>query len=138
APRLKDSNSLLTSQLMKLCEEPTKPIEKFIEDRFGISLKAFARLTGITMVDSYYKDYAVYTTWKFDITCKDEDKENKEEKPEILMIDVIPIAKACCIEHESRIKGLSINILVRLFQIMIARVSENTMIQLLQLIFSSE
>ena len=62
----------------------------------------------------------------------DEDKENKEEKPEILMIDVIQIAKACCIKHESRIKGLSINILVRLFQIMIALFSENTMIQLLQ------
>jgi hypothetical protein len=75
-------------------------------------------LTGITYIDAYYKDFAVYVTWKFDITCKTEDM---EKKPNTLMVDVISVANACCTDHTKRIKGLSINTLVRLFQIMIVR-----------------
>src|SRR5207244_8175780 len=80
-------------------------------------------------------NYAVYVTWNFDITCKAEDKETK---PDTLITDVISVATACCIDHTNRIKGLSINILIRLFQIMITRFPETTMAQLLRSFFASE
>src|ERR1051325_381747 len=60
------------------------------------------------------------------------------KKPDKLMTDVISVATACCTEHSTRIKGLGINILVRLFQIMIIQFSEKTIVQLLQLLFSPE
>ncbi|PKC53126.1 hypothetical protein RhiirA1_430152, partial [Rhizophagus irregularis] len=92
APRLMD-NSLLTLQLMKLRESPSKPMNEFVEERLGVNLNVIASLTGITYIDAYYKDFAVYSTWKFDIKCKTEDI---EKKPVTLMMDVISVANACC------------------------------------------
>ncbi|PKC13430.1 hypothetical protein RhiirA5_351617, partial [Rhizophagus irregularis] len=126
APRLMD-NSLLTLQLMRLRESPSKPMNEFVEERLGVNLNVIASLTGITYIDAYYKDFAVYSTWKFDIKCKTEDI---EKKPVTLMMDVISVANACCTDHTTRIKGLSINTLVRLFQIMIVRFPEKTIAKL--------
>jgi hypothetical protein len=132
APRLKD-NSLLTLQLMKLHDPPAKPMEEFVEERLGVGLNVIASLTGITYIDAYYKDYAVYVRWKFDITYK---AEYREKEPDTLMMDVISVANACCTDHKDRIKGLSINTLVRLFQIMIARFPEETISKLFRSLFS--
>ncbi|PKY37907.1 hypothetical protein RhiirA4_391196, partial [Rhizophagus irregularis] len=126
APRLMD-NSLLTLQLMKLRESPSIPMNEFVEERLGVNLNVIASLTGITYIDAYYKDFAVYSTWKFDIKCKTEDI---EKKPVTLMMEVISVANACCTDHTTRIKGLSINTLVRLFQIMIVRFPEKTIAKL--------
>ncbi|PKK65554.1 hypothetical protein RhiirC2_754860, partial [Rhizophagus irregularis] len=126
APRLMD-NSLLTLQLMRLRESPSKPMNEFIEERLGVNLNVIASLTGIIYLDAYYKDFAVYSTWKFDIKCE---TENIEKKPVTLMMDVISVANACCTDHTTRIKGLSINTLVRLFQIMIVRFPEKTIAKL--------
>jgi hypothetical protein len=134
APRLAD-NSLLTLQLMDLRDSPVKPMNEFVEERLGVKLSVISSLTGITYIDAYYKDFAVYVTWKFDIICKVEDM---EKKPDTLMMDVISVANACCISHTERIKGLSINTLVRLFQIMIVRFPEETMTKLFRLLFVSE
>ncbi|CAB4380536.1 unnamed protein product [Rhizophagus irregularis] len=128
-------NSLLTLQLMKLRDSPSKPLNEFVEERLGVNLNVIASLTGITYIDAYYKDFAVYSTWKFDIKCKTEDI---EKKPVILMMDVISVANACCTDHTTRIKGLSINTLVRLFQIMIVRFPEKTIAKLFRLLFASE
>ncbi|GBC02154.1 hypothetical protein RclHR1_04480018 [Rhizophagus clarus] len=130
APRLKD-NSLLTLQLMKLLHQPANLMKEFVEERLGLNLNILARLTGITFVNAYYKDYAVYVTWNFDLTHKVEDK------LDLLLTDVISVAKICCTAHKNRIKGLSVNILVRLFQIMIIRFPENIMSQLLRILFAS-
>jgi hypothetical protein len=134
APRLAD-NSLLTLQLMKLLDSPAKPMNEFVEERLGVKLSVVASLTGITYIDAYYKDFAVYVTWKFDIICKAGDI---EKRPDKLMMDLISIANACCVNHTKRIKGLSINTLVRLFQIMIVRFPEETMTKLFRLLFASE
>ncbi|CAB5360388.1 unnamed protein product [Rhizophagus irregularis] len=134
APRLMD-NSLLTLQLMKLRESPSKPMNEFVEERLGVNLNVIASLTGITYIDAYYKDFAVYSTWKFDIKCKTEDI---EKKPVTLMMDVISVANACCTDYTTRIKGLSINTLVRLFQIMVVRFPEKTIAKLFRLLFASE
>ncbi|GBC23163.2 uncharacterized protein OCT59_013938 [Rhizophagus irregularis] len=134
APRLMD-NSLLTLQLMRLRESPSKPMNEFVEERLGVNLNVIASLTGITYIDSYYKDFAVYSTWKFDIKYKTEDI---EKKPVTLMMDVISVANACCTDHTTRIKGLSINTLVRLFQIMIVRFPEKTIAKLFRLLFATE
>ncbi|CAB4394801.1 unnamed protein product [Rhizophagus irregularis] len=131
APRLKD-NSPLTLQLMKLLQPPAKPMKEFVEERLGLSLTILARLTGITFLNAYYQDYAVYVTWNFDITNKVEDK------LDTLMTDVISVANICCTAHINRIKGLSVNILIRLFQIMIFRFPEKTMAQLLRTLFASD
>ncbi|RGB27717.1 hypothetical protein C1646_673778 [Rhizophagus diaphanus] len=110
-------------------------MNEFVEERLGVSLNVIASLTGITYIDAYYKDFAVYSTWKFDIKCKIEDI---EKKPVILMMDVISVANACCTNHTKRIKGLSINTLVCLFQIMIVRFPEETMAKLFRILFASE
>ncbi|RIA99399.1 hypothetical protein C1645_356866 [Glomus cerebriforme] len=134
APRLKD-NSLLTLQLMKLRDPPVKPMKEFVEERLGVSLDVLASLTGITFTNAYYQDYAVYVTWNFNIICKAKDD---KKKTDMLMMDVISVANICCTAHADRIKGLSVNTLVRLFQIMITRFPEETMAQLLQSLFASE
>jgi hypothetical protein len=71
APRLK--NNSLTSQLMKIQGPPTKSRKEFIEGRLGINLEVLACLTGITLVGDDYQDYAIYVTWNFDITHKNEE-----------------------------------------------------------------
>jgi hypothetical protein len=116
---------------MRLHKSPAEPIKEFVEKRLGISLDALKRLTGIKFINAYYQDFAVYVTWSFEV-------KDKEIKSDILMTDVISVATKACHVHTHRIKGLSINILVRLFQIMIDRFSEETMVQLLQSLFSSE
>lgn len=131
APRLKD-NSQLTLQLIKLHNPPDNSMEEFVEQKLGLSLNILSKLTGITFVNAYSKDYAVYVTWEFDLA------KDKEGKLNTLINGVISVASACCTAHNKRIHGLSINILVRLFQIMNIRFSEEIMAQLLQSLFTSK
>ncbi|CAB4436066.1 unnamed protein product [Rhizophagus irregularis] len=83
-------------------------MKKFVEQQLGLSLNILSKLTGITFVNAYSKDYAVYVTWKFDIA------KDKEEKLDTLINGVISVASACCTAHNKRIYGLSINIIVRI------------------------
>ncbi|CAB4486163.1 hypothetical protein RhiirA1_389135 [Rhizophagus irregularis] len=131
APKLKD-NSQLTLQLIKVHNPSDNSMKKFVEQQLGLSLNILSKLTGITFVNAYSKDYAVYVTWKFDIA------KDKEEKLDTLINGVISVASACCTAHNKRIYGLSINIIVRLFQIMNIRFSEEIMAQLLQSLFTSK
>ncbi|RGB41235.1 hypothetical protein C1646_685806 [Rhizophagus diaphanus] len=131
APRLKD-NSRLTLQLIKLHNPPNNSMKEFVEQQLGLSLNTLSKLTGIIFVNAYSKDYAVYITWKFDIA------KDKEEKLDTLINGVISVASACCTAHNKRIYGLSINIIVHLFQIMNIRFSEEIMARLLQSLFTSK
>ncbi|CAG8608779.1 5623_t:CDS:1 [Diversispora eburnea] len=118
---------------MKLSGPPPKPMKEFIEERLGVELNIFSYLTGITLDNCHYKDFAVYATWNFDITSKLELESSSKKGKEIdsgstsLLNHVISIATICCKPHNDRIKGLSINTLVRLFQIMLIRFPEKIM-----------
>ncbi|RHZ82289.1 hypothetical protein Glove_110g136 [Diversispora epigaea] len=139
-PRLKNvkkPNNLFSLQLMKLSGPPPKPMKEFIEERLGVELNILSYLTGITLDNCHYKDFAVYATWNFDITSKLELEPSSKKGKEIdsgstnLLNHVISIATICCENHNDRIKGLSINTLVRLFQIMLMRFPEKIMSELI-------